>query len=88
MSKAIGKDFDRAAFAIGEQMRKFNNFGFIEDGNGNIRFFCGGNGDAIVEGVALGVVHLCEVLEDNTLIDDIANAAHGILQKRQQGVKQ
>ena len=25
MSKAIGKDFDRAAFAIGEQMQKFNN---------------------------------------------------------------
>lgn len=88
MSKAVKNDFDRVAFAIGEQMRKFTNFGIIEDGKGHYRFFCGGNGNVIMEGVALGIVHLCETLDDETIIEQIAEAAKHILEERKQGVKQ
>lgn len=88
MSKAMKNDFDKVAFVIGEQMRKFNNFGIIEDGKGNYRFFCGGNGSVILEGVALGLANLCEQLDDDTLIEQVATAARGILLERQTRVKQ
>ena len=81
-------DFDKVAVAIGEQMKKFTNFGIIEDGKGHYRFFCGGNGAVIIDGVALGIVHLCEVLNDDSIIEQVATAARGILLEHQSGVKQ
>ena len=74
--------FDRDAFEIGKLMQKHNSIGTIMDSKGNCRLFCNGDSGAIVGGLVLAVAHLCEVLDDDTIIDEIANRAADVLAKR------
>lgn len=80
-----GKAFDRAAQTIGAEMGKYTNFGVIEDGNGNFRVFCGGDLDEIINGVAIGIAHLCDMVGDAEVADDIASGVRAILESRKGG---
>lgn len=80
-----GKAFDRAAQIIGAEMGKYTNFGVIEDGHGNFRVFYGGDLDEIINGVAIGIAHLCDMVGDAEVADDIASAVRAILESRKGG---
>lgn len=83
-----GKAFDRAAQVIGAEMGKYTNFGVIEDGHGNFRVFCGGDLDEIINGVAIGIAHLCDMVGDPEVADDIASAVRAICESRKKGAVQ
>ena len=81
--KAKQKAFDKSAVVIGEEMRKWDNFGVIYDNAGGYRVFCGGDSEILKSGIAEGIVHIAEVLGDNDLIVEILNRAKGIMIEHQ-----
>ena len=80
-------NFDSSAIVISEEMRKWDNAGFISEGK-DIRLFMGGDSEAIKYGLAYVIVHLAEQVDDCSVIADIANSAKGIYNERQMSIKQ
>lgn len=80
-------DFNCSAAVISEEMRKWDNAGFISQGE-DIRLFMGGNSEAIKDGIAYIIAHLVEQIDDSSVIDEIANSAKGIYNEIQISIKQ
>ena len=81
--KANQAEFDKSAIIIGDEMRKWDNFGVIYDNADGYRVFCGGDSENIKFGIAEGIAHLAEMLGDDDLIVEIADRARGILIEHQ-----
>ena len=76
------KQFETLAVDIGEKMREFSdetgaNFGFIFDQQEGFRVFTGGSIDIIIEGIAIGIAHLCADIgdKDGEMLNVIAKIA-------------
>ena len=61
------------------------NFGFITNGEGSFRVFCGGNTENIIKGIALAIVNVMHAIgDDYEFLGDIVSKTTELLAKKQE----